>query len=143
MPEEEPTVTETPAEEEKTHDSKGRPFITRAALGKHNSRDDVWMTIHNKVYNVSKYLEDHPGGEEVLMDRAGADATEDFEDVGHSAEARRKLGEYEIGELPESERKSADSEKDASSGGGGGMVAAVAVLVIAVGAGYYYMNFMQ
>lgn len=43
----------------------------------------------------------HPGGEEVLMEQAGKDATEPFEDVGHSTDARELLKEYLIGTLPE------------------------------------------
>lgn len=41
----------------------------------------------------------HPGGEEVLLEQAGADATESFEDVGHSTDAREMLQQYYIGEL--------------------------------------------
>ena len=41
----------------------------------------------------------HPGGEEVLLEQAGADATESFEDVGHSMDAREILLQYFIGEL--------------------------------------------
>lgn len=41
----------------------------------------------------------HPGGEEVLLEQAGADATESFEDVGHSTDAREMLEQYLIGEL--------------------------------------------
>ena len=111
-------------------------------LAKHSGKDDAWMTINGKVYNVSKYLEDHPGGEEVLLDRVGQDATEDFEDVGHSNEARKQLLSFEVGELPPSERAAA---KKASSGGGGGGMGVMVLLpvLLAVGAGYYYMNFMQ
>ncbi|KAJ0056261.1 hypothetical protein NL108_004552, partial [Boleophthalmus pectinirostris] len=41
----------------------------------------------------------HPGGEEVLLEQAGADATESFEDVGHSTDAREMLEQYYVGEL--------------------------------------------
>ncbi|NXT61678.1 CYB5B protein, partial [Chaetops frenatus] len=41
----------------------------------------------------------HPGGEEVLLEQAGRDATESFEDVGHSTDAREMLKQYYIGEL--------------------------------------------
>ena len=111
-----------------------------ATLAKHaEKKDEVWMSIHGKVYNVTKYLEDHPGGEEVLLDRGGKDGTEDFEDVGHSNEARKKLNEYEIGELPPSERVAASS---GSSGGGGsgGAVMAVPVLLLAAAVGYYFYS---
>uniref|UniRef100_A0A8C8AEQ2 Cytochrome b5 type B n=1 Tax=Otus sunia TaxID=257818 RepID=A0A8C8AEQ2_9STRI len=41
----------------------------------------------------------HPGGEEVLLEQAGRDATESFEDVGHSVDAREMLKQYYIGEI--------------------------------------------
>jgi len=43
----------------------------------------------------------HPGGEEVLLEQAGKDATEEFEDVGHSSDAREVMQKYKIGELIE------------------------------------------
>lgn len=43
----------------------------------------------------------HPGGEEVLLEQAGKDATEQFEDVGHSSDAREMMTKYKIGELAE------------------------------------------
>lgn len=127
--------------EEPTTDSKGRAFITRAKLAGHADRSDCWMSIKGKVYDVSKYLEDHPGGEEVLLDRAGKDATEDFEDVGHSTEARKQLAKFEVGELPPSER-AAEGSSDGSAGGSSGGMLLVPVLVALAGAGYYYM-YMQ
>lgn len=45
------------------------------------------------------------GGEEVMLDVGGQDATEAFNDVGHSDEARKILSNLEIGELKESVRK--------------------------------------
>ncbi|ELW50378.1 Cytochrome b5 type B [Tupaia chinensis] len=41
----------------------------------------------------------HPGGEEVLLEQAGADASESFEDVGHSSDAREMLKQYYIGDV--------------------------------------------
>ncbi|XP_015272225.1 PREDICTED: cytochrome b5 isoform X2 [Gekko japonicus] len=41
----------------------------------------------------------HPGGEEVLREQAGGDATENFEDVGHSTDARALSDTFIIGEL--------------------------------------------
>merc|ERR1712018_846273 len=65
----------------------------------------VWMVIHDKVYDVTKFLDEHPGGEEILIENAGADATDAFEDVGHSTDAREMMKDYFIGELQESDRK--------------------------------------
>ena len=121
-----------------TKDSKGRKFITRADVAKHSDRDDMWFVIEGKVYGVSKSLEDHPGGEEVLLDRAGADATEDFEDVGHSQQARDTLKKYELGELPPSERKASGGGGGGGGGGGSGGLVGVVILLAAVAAGMYF-----
>ena len=62
-----------------------------------------------QVYDVTKFLEDHPGGSEILVTSTGRDATEDFEDVVHSRSAIKQLDEYYIGELDESDRAAAKS----------------------------------
>lgn len=52
-----------------------------------------------KVYDVSSYLDDHPGGAEVMLEVAGQDATNMFEDIGHSTDARTEMKKYQIGVL--------------------------------------------
>ncbi|XP_061614472.1 cytochrome b5 isoform X2 [Phyllopteryx taeniolatus] len=47
----------------------------------------------------------HPGGEEVLREHAGDDATESFEDVGHSGDARHVAAQMLIGELHPDDRE--------------------------------------
>jgi cytochrome b involved in lipid metabolism len=44
----------------------------------HNSRYDCWTVYNKKVYNISQYLEYHPGGVPKLMESAGRDCTELF-----------------------------------------------------------------
>ncbi|KAF2314111.1 hypothetical protein GH714_022311 [Hevea brasiliensis] len=51
------------------------------------------------VYDVTNFLEDHPGGDEVLLSATGKDATDDFEDVGHSTSAREMMDKYYVGEI--------------------------------------------
>jgi cytochrome b involved in lipid metabolism len=68
-------------------------------VGKHTSVNDCWVLLHGVVYDVSKYLDEHPGGPEIIQDVAGTDATEEFEDIGHSPEARELLGQMKIGEV--------------------------------------------
>lgn len=43
----------------------------------------------------------HPGGEEVLLEQSGKDASEQFEDVGHSSDAREMMTKYKIGDIAE------------------------------------------
>ncbi|KAF2743851.1 putative cytochrome B5 [Sporormia fimetaria CBS 119925] len=74
---------------------------------KHSRKDDLWVVVHNKVYDITKYLDDHPGGIEVLVEVAGADATEAFEEIGHSEEAREALEPFYVGDLPPDEHADA------------------------------------
>lgn len=64
----------------------------------------VVIILHDKVYDVTEFLNEHPGGEEILIDHAGKDGTEHFNDVGHSQDALDLMNKYKIGELVESER---------------------------------------
>ncbi|XP_057680189.1 cytochrome b5 [Corythoichthys intestinalis] len=73
-------------------------------ISKQNSFKSTWIMIRHKVYDVTRFLEEHPGGEEVLREHAGADATESFEDVGHSSDARRVAAQMLIGELHPDDR---------------------------------------
>ncbi|XP_010577839.1 PREDICTED: cytochrome b5 isoform X2 [Haliaeetus leucocephalus] len=75
------------------------PVFTLEEVGKRNSSREAWLVIHGRVYDVTRFLEEHPGGEEVLLEQAGRDATESFEDVGHSTDAREMLKQYYIGEI--------------------------------------------
>lgn len=99
-----------------------------------------------KVYDVTKYLDDHPGGAEVMLDVAGQDADEFFEDIGHSKEARAELKEYLIGEFKLDEatkaKMAAEKEKQRQAKASGFPMGAVVVALLAAGA-YYYMTQMQ
>ncbi|KAI8099367.1 cytochrome b5 [Halteromyces radiatus] len=78
--------------------------FSMADVNAHQSKGDLYVVIHNKVYDITEFVVEHPGGEEVLLDEAGKDATESFEDIGHSDEAREILEKYLIGELDEASR---------------------------------------
>ncbi|XP_006175556.1 LOW QUALITY PROTEIN: cytochrome b5 reductase 4 [Camelus ferus] len=61
---------------------KGRLIeVTEEELKKHNKKDDCWICIRGFVYNVSPYMEYHPGGEDELMRAAGSDGTDLFDQV--------------------------------------------------------------
>ncbi|XP_043301573.1 cytochrome b5-like [Cervus canadensis] len=84
--------------------SKAVKYYTLEEIQKHNHSKSTWLIIHYKVYDLTNFLEEHPGGEEVLREQAGGDATENFEDVGHSADARELSKTFIIGELHPDDR---------------------------------------
>ncbi|KAL8139127.1 hypothetical protein V2J09_005128 [Rumex salicifolius] len=76
----------------------GKVF-TLADVAQHNTAKDCWLIIGGKVYDVTKFLEDHPGGDDVLIQATGKDATDDFEDIGHSSTARAMMDEMYVGDI--------------------------------------------
>lgn len=75
-------------------------LITGAELSQHTAENDVWLAIEGKVYAVpAEFLDDHPGGPEVILAEAGKDATGAFDDIGHSDTARDLLETMLIGTL--------------------------------------------
>ncbi|WMV27349.1 hypothetical protein MTR67_020734 [Solanum verrucosum] len=83
-------------------------MFTLSQVAQHKSKQDCWIIIHGRVLSppspgtvidVTKFLEEHPGGEEVLIESAGKDATKEFEDIGHSKAAKNYILKYQIGYL--------------------------------------------
>ncbi|KAF8530912.1 cytochrome b5 [Gautieria morchelliformis] len=80
-------------------DKKDGKEVTYDELKQHVNKENLYILLHNKVYNVSKFIDEHPGGDEVMLAEAGKDATEAFEDVGHSDEARALLDGLYVGDF--------------------------------------------
>ncbi|CAH8872149.1 unnamed protein product [Trichobilharzia szidati] len=79
--------------------------FTLEEVKKHNRADDLWIIIHDKVYDLTKFASEHPGGEVVLEEQAGSYGTEPFEDVGHSSDAREIMEQYYIGDIAPADRE--------------------------------------
>ncbi|KAI1408444.1 acyl-CoA dehydrogenase NM domain-like protein [Hypoxylon sp. FL1857] len=72
--------------------------FTRAEVAKHNTEDSVWFIIDSKVYDVTDFVDAHPGGESVLRQVAGQDATVAFYNL-HRHEVLSKYEDLCIGTL--------------------------------------------
>eukprot|EP00171_Calliarthron_tuberculosum_P015413 IDg15413t1 len=98
------------------------PSFTALQVAKHNQHHDAWIIVAGKVLNVTPYLHEHPGGDVVLLDSAGRDATRDFEDVGHSPDANAQLERLVIGVLrPQTADELRVGKKGAASGARAGV----------------------
>ncbi|EEA28220.1 hypothetical protein TMatcc_003459 [Talaromyces marneffei ATCC 18224] len=124
--------------------------FTYAEVSAHSTKKNLHMVIHDKVYDVSSFVDEHPGGEEVLLDVGGQDATEAFEDVGHSDEAREILEGLKIGVLkrqpgdPAPKTTSTTSSgASASSSSGGVGVGLYAFLLLGAAAAYGAYQYLQ
>ncbi|KAG7575159.1 Cytochrome b5-like heme/steroid binding domain superfamily [Arabidopsis suecica] len=71
-------------------------------VAKHKCKNDCWILIHGKVYDISTFMDEHPGGDNVLLAVTGKDASIDFEDVNHSKDAKELMKKYCIGDVDQS-----------------------------------------
>ncbi|KAH0291726.1 L-lactate dehydrogenase [Aureobasidium namibiae CBS 147.97] len=60
-------------------------IVEGAELVKHNSRQSCWLAIHGEVWDATNFLEQHPGGANLILNVAGTDASDEYE-LFHNAE---------------------------------------------------------
>lgn len=90
------TDVRVPNGELESASTKAYPMLE---VARHMTRSSCWFVVGGKVYDATPFLDEHPGGDDILLDTAGRDATREFEDVGHSDGARRQLDDLYIGDL--------------------------------------------
>lgn len=112
---------------------------TADEVAEHNSVDDLWVIYNGEVYDVTKYVDEHPGGEEVIVDVAGGDATEAFDDIGHSDEAREVLALLKIGKLQGGSIRTVETKVKGQLTLLGVPVPLVVAALVALGAAYYFL----
>lgn len=72
---------------------------TLAQVATHNKAADCWIILDAKVYNVTEFISEHPGGARALSTRCGTDASAVFARVGHSDAALAIREKYFVGDL--------------------------------------------
>lgn len=80
-------------------------YVTMDEVAAHNSVQSCWVIYKKRVYDVTSFLNSHPGGKKVIVPYAGKDMTTAYDENGHSAEANTMLSKYFIGELQQNNRR--------------------------------------
>lgn len=45
--------------------------FTLEECAKHSTEKDCWLVIHGKVYDVTEFLDEHPGGYDIVVANTG------------------------------------------------------------------------
>jgi nitrate reductase (NAD(P)H) len=91
--------------------------FTRAEIEKHNSKEDAWMIVNNKVYDVTSVLSWHPGGSATILANSGhlsVEVTSSFNAI-HDEYAHKKLQECVIGRITDKAAKYMTQQAKASA----------------------------
>ena len=99
-------------------------------MAKHNTEEDLWIVIHDNVYDVTKYQTEHPGGPIVLGQKAGRSATVAFDQAVHSQNAiGTVMPKYKIG-IVNKDSMMAEWQKEAQSSAPNILVTVVVMIII-------------
>lgn len=81
-------------------DTRSMPTLATADVAAHNTEKSCYVTIGNKVYDVTEFVSDHPGGGDLILEYGGKDVADILKDEishTHSDSAYEILDEYHIG----------------------------------------------
>jgi len=76
-----------------------RSDITIEELKTHNSKESIWIHLAEKVYDVTPYLDKHPGGILPMLNMAGKDTTDAFKNYHPEYVYKKYLPSFYIGDL--------------------------------------------
>lgn len=92
--------------------------ISGQEVASHNSRESCWIIVHGFVYDVTEFLDDHPGGSKIILKYAGKDATAEYDPI-HPPDAiktnlppEKHLGPVDPGTVQKVEVTITDEEKE-------------------------------
>lgn len=82
-------------------------------VAQHNSASSCWVIISDKVYDVTDFLPEHPGGAKIILKYAGRDATAAYEPI-HPPDALDKNlpPEKHLGSVDTSSAKTLQQERE-------------------------------
>jgi len=82
--------------------SKRVRIYTAEDVASHKDSSSCWISRNGKVYDVTTFLQDHPGGEDLILNQAGKDVGEimkDLQEHEHSDSAYDMLDEFVVGKV--------------------------------------------
>eukprot|EP00756_Hemistasia_phaeocysticola_P059102 Hpha_TRINITY_DN35810_c0_g1::TRINITY_DN35810_c0_g1_i1::g.84869::m.84869 len=115
------------------------PELRPEDIQAHEGKDDLWVIVGGRVYGVADYMAEHPGGEEVLIEHGGRDATGDFQNVGHGPSALAKMRTLLVGKVTGA-RLLSDDELSGKGGGGSAGLLVVIIFLVIIGAYAFLTN---
>ncbi|CCW63489.1 unnamed protein product [Phytomonas sp. EM1] len=80
------------------------PVYTWEEVARHDKDDDCWVVLYDRVLDVTKWLNKHPGGFDPIRDMGGMDITNSFETIGHSSTALVQSKSFIIGRVDVSQK---------------------------------------
>jgi len=91
------TVSDDLRKKHKIEEGETRYYATQE-VACHNKRNDIWLIVDKKVYDVTDYVDEHVGGDAILK-KPGQDNTKEFHGIQHPDRAHATLPDFYIGRV--------------------------------------------
>jgi cytochrome b involved in lipid metabolism len=93
-------LTQTSGEEKTEENGKTEKTYTMEEVAKHNSKESCWTVIRGEVYDLTNWIDKHPGGADKILKICGKDGTDLFiKQHGGREKPEKILEDFEIGVL--------------------------------------------
>ncbi len=91
-------ATSTSSSTTSTSTASSTPSYTLADVAKHNTASNCWTAINGNVYDVTAWINRHPGGADAILSICGIDGSGAFNGQ-HGGQARpaSELANFKIG----------------------------------------------
>eukprot|EP00747_Dinoflagellata_sp_TGD_P151088 gnl/TRDRNA2_/TRDRNA2_177178_c0_seq3.p1 gnl/TRDRNA2_/TRDRNA2_177178_c0~~gnl/TRDRNA2_/TRDRNA2_177178_c0_seq3.p1 ORF type:complete len:528 (-),score=131.16 gnl/TRDRNA2_/TRDRNA2_177178_c0_seq3:326-1831(-) len=99
-------------------DSAPEGAISREEVAKHGSQEDCWVVLNGQAYDLTGFLDEHPGGAGIIVKYAGRDASRAFnpihpKDITKTLPKEAHKGPVTPAEAPTEAAKDEEEEDDA------------------------------
>lgn len=74
-----PSPSSSPSSSSLSTNPDTTPIYSISDVNMHNNPKDCWVIVNNKVYDVTNYINEHPGGPSSITRYCGKDETSAFE----------------------------------------------------------------
>jgi len=104
---------------------QGSVVLTLEEIALHNDQNDCWIIVNNNVYDVTSYLQAHPGGADAILPYCGSDGTQGFatqdkpKPSQHSSTAASLLSQYYIGAVGQAQQNTISPTQPPATTNGG------------------------
>jgi cytochrome b involved in lipid metabolism len=93
-------LTQTSREEKTEENEENEKTYTMEEISKHNSKESCWTVVRGDVYDLTNWIDKHPGGADKILKICGKDGTDLFiKQHGGKEKPEKILEGFEIGAL--------------------------------------------
>ncbi|KAF6227035.1 hypothetical protein HO133_008476 [Letharia lupina] len=82
-------------------------IFSKDEVASHKTKDDLWVIVDDDAYDLTKFQEEHPGGQKILQRVAGKDASKQFWKYHNESILKKYRAQLLVGSLDSKKKEAA------------------------------------